>query len=395
MRCQAEAEGAASAAAKEPFAKMVSLTCTARVTGSVLGCFTLDLPRTRDEPMAARPNLRLPCHAFGDKLVLAGLPGDLDEAELMKFFSKQGASSAIVAHARTCSFASVSFSSFGEIAKFLARTAHAYADEKGTLIARLLPLEAPDMATLPALPAPSLTSNLPEEAEPGSLMVYWSPLVLAVAYSVELRVAGSTAPWSSVDVASKRLEVATTNRFDSNCSSCKVTGLQLTAAYEARVSYFTECGTMSESSEASEPCVPSQGASKDAKPPAHSPKLPPASLSEAYPKPFSHPSHPSHSSHSSHPSHPSHPLSSHPSHPSHLMPAHVPPPTSPWPWTPPGDVYPPAADVLGRLFVYLCPTLKHVFVSSNFSFHDSSVVRLQSAYLALAQWLGGASTCRA
>ena len=151
---------------------------------------------------------------------------DLDEAELMKFFSKQGATTAIVAHARTSSFASVTFPGTPEVARFLSRIAHAYADEKGTLIARLLPKEGrmDEIPTLPALPAPNLTTtnSAGEELESGNLMVFWSPLVLAVAYTVELRPVGSAnTPWSSVDVTSKKLG-AVSNRFDSNCSSCVV-----------------------------------------------------------------------------------------------------------------------------------------------------------------------------
>mmetsp|Transcript_111432 Transcript_111432/g.279028 ORF Transcript_111432/g.279028 Transcript_111432/m.279028 type:complete len:895 (-) Transcript_111432:98-2782(-) len=234
-------------------AQMIFLSKTARSTGSVLGCFTLDLPRTGGgEDIAPRPNLLLDCHAFGDKLILAGLPADLEEPELMRFFSKQGASQAIVARARTCSFASVSFPGTVEVARFLGRTAHAFADDKETRIARLLALApSTDTARLPALPAPTLAAG----EETGSLLVVWSPLVLAVAYAVELRPAGVSGAWVTVDVASNRLGNSS-NRFDSSCSSCKVAGLQPTTAYEARVSYFTECGTRSEASEASDACVP-------------------------------------------------------------------------------------------------------------------------------------------
>ena len=153
-------------------------------------------------------------------------PKDLDEAELMKFFGKQGANNAIVAHARTCSFASITFSGIADVARFLSRVAHAYADEKGTLIARLLPKE-PEMGTiptLPALPAPNLSTRDSEgaELEPGNLMVNWSPLTLAVAYTVELRpTSGANSNWLSVDVTSKKLGSAS-NRFDFNCSSCVV-----------------------------------------------------------------------------------------------------------------------------------------------------------------------------
>ena len=147
-----------------PGAKMISLCTTSRAGGTVLGCFTLDLPRTHPENVLHAPmraNLKLPCHAFGDKLVLARLTDDLDEAELMRFFSKQGATGAIVAHARACSFASVSFASIADVARFLGRIAHAFADDRGTLVARLLPLDPKldAIATLPALPAPQLSAK--------------------------------------------------------------------------------------------------------------------------------------------------------------------------------------------------------------------------------------------
>ena len=62
--------------------------------------------------------------------------------------------------------------------------------------ARLMLLDiSSDTARLPALPAPSITTG--EEA--GSLLVIWSPLVLAVGYSVELRPAGTDGPWAAVE----------------------------------------------------------------------------------------------------------------------------------------------------------------------------------------------------
>lgn len=270
--CIPEAEEKLGAVAKPasspaPGAKMISLCTTSRAGGTVLGCFTLDLPRTHPENVLHAPmraNLKLPCHAFGDKLVLARLTDDLDEAELMRFFSKQGATGAIVAHARACSFASVSFASIADVARFLGRIAHAFADDRGTLVARLLPLDPKldAIATLPALPAPQLSAkdSSGEDLEAGALLVLWSPLVLAVAYSVELRPAGADGPWASVDVGSKMGN--NSHRFDSTTSSCKVTSLHLSTRYEARVSYFTDCGTTSEASEASEPCTPSQGDAK-------------------------------------------------------------------------------------------------------------------------------------
>lgn len=233
-------------------AKLVSLANTSRPAGSVLGCFSLDLPRTGGgEGAPTRPNLSLHCHAFGDKLILAGLPADLEEAELMRFFSKQGASGTIVAHARACSFASVTFPSITEVARFLSRVFHAFPDEKETALARLIPLiPSRSTALLPALPAPSLG----QAEEANSLLVVWSPLVLAVAYKVELRPSGTEGSWTAVESGNDSADGGNT-RFDVNCSSCKVAGLQLGASYEARVSYFTECGTMSEASEASPICI--------------------------------------------------------------------------------------------------------------------------------------------
>lgn len=63
-----------------------------------------------------------------------------------------------------------------------------------------------------------------EDLDPGNLMVTWSPLVLAVGYTVELRpvnVGSSSSSWLSVDVTSKKLGCSS-NRFDFNCSSCVV-----------------------------------------------------------------------------------------------------------------------------------------------------------------------------
>eukprot|EP00927_Polykrikos_kofoidii_P031974 TRINITY_DN27377_c0_g1_i3.p1 TRINITY_DN27377_c0_g1~~TRINITY_DN27377_c0_g1_i3.p1 ORF type:complete len:995 (+),score=204.10 TRINITY_DN27377_c0_g1_i3:303-3287(+) len=240
-------------------ALMVALSKTARSSGSVLGCFALELPRTgAGEGAPLRPSLVLDSHAFGDKLVLAGLPADLGEAELMRFFSKQGACGAIVAHAKSRSFASVSFPTMLEVARFVGRTAHAFADEKETRIAKLLPLDtSADTARLPALPAPSLVAG----EDRGSLLVVWAPLVLAVGYSVELRPAGADSPWACVEASSSRLGTApamgaaASGRFSSDCSSCRVVGLALSTAYEARVSYFTDCGTRSEASEASDVAI--------------------------------------------------------------------------------------------------------------------------------------------
>lgn len=227
-------------------AKLVMFASSDRPSGSVLGCFQLKLPRPTPGGDGKVRYLMLDCHAFGSKVIMSGLQTDVGEAELMRFFSKQGATSAIVAHAKGCSFASVTFPSTGEVSTFLCRCAHAFADDKETRIATFnshpqRQREHLEKARLPALPAPSLTPG----EEPGSILVIWAPLQLAVGYVVELRPAGSEAAWAAVD-----------GRFDPACSSCKVSGLRSGAMYEARMTYFASCGCRAEASEASTPCAP-------------------------------------------------------------------------------------------------------------------------------------------
>mmetsp|Transcript_49569 Transcript_49569/g.153008 ORF Transcript_49569/g.153008 Transcript_49569/m.153008 type:complete len:859 (+) Transcript_49569:47-2623(+) len=246
-----------------PEAKQVVLHKTNRYTRTILGCFSLRLPRPRVgyHQRVQRKDLRVDCHAFNDRIIIAGLPGDCDEAELRRFFSKQGASDTIATRARGCGFASVSFPSMAEVAKFLSRAAHAFTDDKETQIAtlhgrRICAHPHADTPRLPALPAPTL---MPGEFT-GTLLVSWSPLVLAVGYSVEIRPAGVRAAWQGVDGATGGLKAGGAGRFDKDRSSCKVTGLDATSAYEARVTYFTSCGCKAEASDVSERCIPCPGA---------------------------------------------------------------------------------------------------------------------------------------
>ncbi|CAE6970998.1 PAPS1 [Symbiodinium natans] len=166
-----------------PEAKLVMLSHTDRPAGSVLSCCRLHLPRPLSDGKQPAP-LNLDLHAFSSKVVLSGLSIDVGEAELMRFFSKQGATKGIVAHARGCSFASITFPSCVDVATFLGRSAHAFADDKETRIALLLnrsPIRCPaaDEARLPALPAPTIR---PGEA-PASIFVNWAPLQLALGYA--------------------------------------------------------------------------------------------------------------------------------------------------------------------------------------------------------------------
>ncbi|CAE7374367.1 unnamed protein product [Symbiodinium microadriaticum] len=237
-----------------PEAKLVMLAQTDRPAGSVLACCRLHLPRPVGDGKQLAP-LNLDLHAFSSKVVLSGLTVDVGEAELMRFFSKQGATKGIVAHARGCSFASITFPTCTDVATFVGRSAHAFADDKETRIALLLNrspnhCHAADEARLPALPAPTIR---PGEA-PASIFVNWAPLQLALGYVVELRPTGTKAEWAAVDVTG---HLGTEQgHFAPSCSSCKVAGLRPGYAYEARVTYVSSCGCRSEASDASQPCTP-------------------------------------------------------------------------------------------------------------------------------------------
>eukprot|EP00930_Biecheleria_cincta_P018310 TRINITY_DN14306_c0_g1_i1.p1 TRINITY_DN14306_c0_g1~~TRINITY_DN14306_c0_g1_i1.p1 ORF type:complete len:784 (+),score=121.76 TRINITY_DN14306_c0_g1_i1:77-2428(+) len=236
-------------------AKLVMLASTARPAGSVLGCCHLQLPRPAGEGQSSPPPLSLDCHALGNKVILSGLPMDVVENELMRFFSKQGATKAIVAHARCCSFASINFPNTSEVCTLLSRSTHAFADEKETRIATIQDRRqgnssSQDEARLPALPAPALSPG----QEAASITITWAPLQLAVAYLVEMRPAGTKEAWAAVDTGTTNENEA--GRFGADCSSCSVSGLRPGFAYEARISYFSSCGCRSEASEASSAVTP-------------------------------------------------------------------------------------------------------------------------------------------
>uniref|UniRef100_A0A7S2ITW4 Fibronectin type-III domain-containing protein n=1 Tax=Zooxanthella nutricula TaxID=1333877 RepID=A0A7S2ITW4_9DINO len=228
--------------------------------GGIIGCCLLSLPRV-PAPNGwgcYRPDLQLDCHALGDRLILSGLPPDCDQAELMRFFGKHGAAQIGVATSRTGAFASVAFPGTAEVARFMARSAHTFADDKETRLAILrprcaacLPATNAGAARLPGLPAPHMAPG----AEAGVLVVTWSSVVLATGYTVELRPAGVQAPWSAVDASEGKLGGSEGGRFGKDCSSCKVTGLPANVVFEARVTYSTACGCSSDASDLSEWCL--------------------------------------------------------------------------------------------------------------------------------------------
>jgi len=234
-----------------------SFGCPSGSSGGILGCFVLNLPRAPIREGWPRPDLKLDCHAISDRLILSNLPPDTDDAELMRFFSKHGALGAAIAHAKSGSFASVTFPSASEPTRFVARSVHTFADDKETRLARLEP-RCHDGGSicgagtrLPGLPAPMLSSGI----EPGMLVVTWSPVVLATGYSVDLRPAGVQANWSTVDASNGQLGGDGGGRFGRDVSCCKVTGLPTNMVFEARITYYTTCGCQSDASDPSEWCI--------------------------------------------------------------------------------------------------------------------------------------------
>lgn len=232
-----------------PEAKLVTLASTARPAGSVLACCHLELPRPASEGRSSSPSLRLNCHALANKLILSGLSRDVGEHELMRFFSKRGASKAVVAHAKGGSFASVTFPNVTDVCMFLGRRAHAVADEKQTRTATLHDSRHSHEGRLPALPTPTLSPG----DEPASILVTWAPLQLAVSYVVEMRPAGTKESWARVDTC---VGENGGGCFGMNFSSCKVSDLRPGFAYEARVSYVSSCRCRSDASEASQAVIP-------------------------------------------------------------------------------------------------------------------------------------------
>lgn len=262
--CQASDDGAADGLGLE--AQLVELLWTPRTngsgSGSILGCFQLELPRT-PEPVPEGEELKptgapvlLDGHGLVDRVLLAGLPNDLEAPELMRLFSKLGASDCVVTcpdcdPAHISRFATISFSGPADVARMLARAAHTINAQGCTQLARLLP-HRDEVVALPALPVPALTVS-----DGGALLVQWQQVGLAAGYLVELRPRGADAPWASVGVASGKLEDADNlppGLLGPQCAACRVNCISGETPYEARVTYYTSWGCRSQASAASAPC---------------------------------------------------------------------------------------------------------------------------------------------
>merc|ERR1719387_1887378 len=222
----------------------------------MLGCFSMELPRMlvlAPEDAGgphATTTVTLDCHAFGNRICLSGIPVDLGEIELMRFFGKYGATQTTVAHARGQGFASVQFTDMNDVARLLASGLHCFTEQTTTLLAKLQGRTGSSTVTLPAMPEPSLM-----QGEPGTLVICWSPLTLAAAYQVELRAAGANS-WSAVDACGRVQPSGTSPLIAPHTTCLAITGLSVGLPYEARIAYVSSCGCHSEISLPSIPCAP-------------------------------------------------------------------------------------------------------------------------------------------
>eukprot|EP00746_Dinoflagellata_sp_MGD_P161835 gnl/MRDRNA2_/MRDRNA2_89121_c0_seq1.p1 gnl/MRDRNA2_/MRDRNA2_89121_c0~~gnl/MRDRNA2_/MRDRNA2_89121_c0_seq1.p1 ORF type:complete len:624 (-),score=125.05 gnl/MRDRNA2_/MRDRNA2_89121_c0_seq1:384-2255(-) len=211
-------------------AKLVKLVSTARPLSSMLGCFSLEFPQEGRQPVL------LDAHAFSSCICFSGLPTDLGEAELSKFFVKLGASQVTVANGPNGAFASVFFPDVNSLAQFLAVGNHSFTEEANTVLVQLKPCRAGGAQTLPALAPPSLV-----QGDIGGVLVCWEPVSLAAAYKVEIRTSGA-GTWSPVDAVGRVQPVGANPILGTQTTCLAVADLSAGLPYEARVSYVTSCG---------------------------------------------------------------------------------------------------------------------------------------------------------
>lgn len=231
-------------------AQLVQLVDTSRPQGAMLGCFSLELPPSIvPEVISVVPTV-LDCHAFQNQLCLAGLPKEVGDAELMQFFGKHGATQVAILPDGIQGFASVQFASMADVARLLARGLHAFNDQSGgTSMVRFDENRSSTVERLPSMAPPVLWSG-----DAGSVIACWTPLSIAVAYELQLRIAGAGG-WSCIDL-SGRVQPAGASPLLSPQTSClAISGLNAGTLYEVRVTYIVSCGCRSKASAPSPPCM--------------------------------------------------------------------------------------------------------------------------------------------
>lgn len=129
-------------------ARLIELIHTSRPCGSVLGCFSLQLPRfteKADGTVAVSEDasiVELQGHAVTDRIFLPEVPHNVTAADLNRFLGKIGGQEAALNHVTSAlSFASIQFSSTESIARFLVQAAHTISEGGATQLARVGPCQ--------------------------------------------------------------------------------------------------------------------------------------------------------------------------------------------------------------------------------------------------------------
>lgn len=134
-------------------AQLVELLSTSRVAGSLLGCFSLHLPKLCQPIEHANGHLtgasdndvsgvELYGHALADRIVLSDVPADVSGPDLMCLFGKLGGKEPVMTprtNSRELGMASIAFSGPEQVAKFLSQATHTVSRDGLTKLARVGP----------------------------------------------------------------------------------------------------------------------------------------------------------------------------------------------------------------------------------------------------------------
>lgn len=121
-------------------ARLLELTHTSRVSGSLLGSFCLALPRPPSMDGEQSLNVQLPGYALTDRICLSDVPLDLGTSWLMRLFKKLGGVEASILPSNSgdgFGFASVSFCTPESVAKFLVQATHTISETGITQLAHV------------------------------------------------------------------------------------------------------------------------------------------------------------------------------------------------------------------------------------------------------------------
>jgi len=129
-------------------ALLIDLLHTSRGAGSVLGCFSLKLPRSETEDIGGVTRFiessitELRGHALTDRILLSDVPSDWTTPDIMRLFSKLGGidgTATLGKDTDACGFASIAFNTAGSVAKFLSQATHTISENGTTQLAHVGP----------------------------------------------------------------------------------------------------------------------------------------------------------------------------------------------------------------------------------------------------------------